>query len=551
MRTLLIIALLGAFSAVHAEGRKFTCSDLTTKNVIGWRGTITISFRATVQRTGAEYEGRASYTVHYSNDRTLGVTVMWPGFSDSWQGEKKTGSGDYRATNNGATVASTGPLLDPDVGHWDGLGIDPHDQLQIDTSGCRYTFHAGIATKYTGDAARASLGGPAGAPDAVGFSGTIAPQKIPASATELTGSVRLELPGRRFDLLDSFYYLAYVQDFARATGTATFTWKLVPEFERTKVKIESAAVYDINNTPLKFLSASPCSRAKCGGNPRVHGTILVTNGDEKDALSEIRLDVVQNGHVVASGALAADLRSTLLRPFGAEKKIELATSRRMFEFSDAELANIDQNSDARLQLRIHVKTTKNGEDDYSVASVPKLVAYTRSNRNPRFGSDADRGGDWWVKPSVRDVYAGMGNGYVWSDFSNMNGGSFKPPHGSHQSGNDVDGVFADGSIERDWANLKHHTAATAQRLLELLNNPTYGSRIVCVFLAFKQIPSDPFWTAIKDVTLNDGRRAYGVFLSTPHVGDHETHFHFRVLDSGDKHKYKACPKTIIDGAPES
>lgn len=546
MRTLLILALLA--TTAHARDRTFTCKDLTTSHVLGWRGTITIEWRSASQKS--QYGGHASYTVHFSNDELHGVTVDWPGFTDSWQGETKKGTGEYHASVFGVDIASTGPLLDPATGHWDGLGIDPHDQIQVDTSGCRYAFHAGAAMHYQGDVDRAGLGEATGRNrmDAVGFSGTIPAQSIPASATELTGSVGFAIPGHRFDLLNSFYYTSHVQDLSRASGQATITWKLVPEFERKSVKIEAAALFDIDTTPLRYLSASPCSRSLCGGNPRVNGTLLVTTKSETDALEEIRLDVVERGTVVASGKLAANLRSTLLRPFGPEKKIELPAQQKLFEFTDDELAKIDQNTDARLELRVHVRTKQDAEDDYSAASVPKLVLYTRPNRDTRFPLDADKGGDRWVKPSVRDVYAQMDH-YLWSDFSNMNGGSFRPPHASHDGGNDVDGIFDDHSIEHDWATLKHHTAATAQRLLAELNNPTYGSRIICVFLSFNKVASDPFWMAIKDVKLADGRKADGVFLSHPTVGDHETHVHFRVVDIADKHKYPACKAHIVDGVP--
>jgi hypothetical protein len=176
-------------------------------------------------------------------------------------------------------------------------------------------------------------------------------------------------------------------------------------------------------------------------------------------------------------------------------------------------------------------------------TIRKLVLYSGTNRyGPR---DPDRGGDGWVKPSVGALVQAMGADYLWSDFSNMHGGSFYPPHKSHQQGNDVDGRFADGSIERDWDALKHHTARTAQRFLDVLNGPE-GSRIVCMGITFEQKASDPFWTKIKDVTLRDGRKARDVIL-TWH--GHDKHFHMRAADSADK-PYNVCVKHLrADGVP--
>ena len=95
----------------------------------------------------------------------------------------------------------------------------------------------------------------------------------------------------------------------------------------------------------------------------------------------------------------------------------------------------------------------------------------------------------------------------------MNGGPF-PPHGSHQTGNSVDGWFA-GYNERN--------AATAATIIGHLN--TYGARIRAVYVTFA--PGSEFANAIANVTLNDGRAATSVIRNVP---GHETHFHWEVTD---------------------
>jgi hypothetical protein len=99
----------------------------------------------------------------------------------------------------------------------------------------------------------------------------------------------------------------------------------------------------------------------------------------------------------------------------------------------------------------------------------------------------------------------------------MNGGTF-PPHTSHQTGVDIDGFF-DGYDARD--------KKAAEKMLALLN--LYGKKIARVFVTFnnKDVPDnkDPFWVAIKDVTLLDGRRARDVITREP---DHTGHFHWRL-----------------------
>ena len=94
----------------------------------------------------------------------------------------------------------------------------------------------------------------------------------------------------------------------------------------------------------------------------------------------------------------------------------------------------------------------------------------------------------------------------------MNAGSFSPDHKSHQTGNDADGHF-EGYNARD--------EAAAKKLIACLNDSLYGSQITTIYVTF----TSEFEKVIKDVVLDDGRKATSVFNDE---AAHDTHFHFRI-----------------------
>ena len=178
---------------------------------------------------------------------------------------------------------------------------------------------------------------------------------------------------------------------------------------------------------------------------------------------------------------------------------------------------IFRDQDCFLGLRVRV-STQNGltaRRDYD--DVQLLVRYRGALR---YGNrDEDRGGDDWILPSVRtilDHFAALAADFRVGDISNMNGGSFAPDHAAHGIGRDVDAHFN---------NYNNLDANVAQRMIDFLNDVTYGSNITRVYVTFQQTNDDPFWNTIKDVVLNDGRRAKDVI--TPLAG-HDTHFHWRI-----------------------
>ena len=117
-----------------------------------------------------------------------------------------------------------------------------------------------------------------------------------------------------------------------------------------------------------------------------------------------------------------------------------------------------------------------------------------------------------IRLSAADVPP-ITSGVSWNDFSNMNGGAF-PKHSNHRNGIDIDGTYA-GYSNRD--------GVSAIKMLEFLNQ--HGKKIDEVFVAYTEAINNPFWNAIKNVTLQDGRAAIAVIRPDP---GHATHFHWRL-----------------------
>jgi len=284
---------------------------------------------------------------------------------------------------------------------------------------------------------------------------------------------------------------------------------VVDVVKEKKLAITELSLKDIDSTNLDHLSTA--AHPYFGGNTRIHGTVTV-EGAEDDSLESLVLEVIQGGGVVATADLAPGASTALIKPFGDEKKVQITTSQLLFNLTSAQAAAVDGSSDGTLSLRARAKSA-NGEEvtKDAAGSVQLLVRFTGTNR---YGQrDEAVGGDDWAKPSLKEI-ADHFSGVTYNDFSNMNGGPFAP-HGSHRTGNDVDGWFS---------GYNARNAATAATIISQLNDDTHGSRIIIVFVAFERTATNVFWNAIKDVTLDDGRRARDVIL--PDAG-HTTHFHWR------------------------
>ncbi|OWY67428.1 hypothetical protein B7486_31830 [cyanobacterium TDX16] len=276
-----------------------------------------------------------------------------------------------------------------------------------------------------------------------------------------------------------------------------------------KLAITKLELRDIDNKGLDFLSTA--AHTYFSSNTRVNGIITV-QGVNNDQLNLLVLEVIEGGKVVATANLAQKAQQTLFPPFGSDEQVEIATSQLLFELPSAQAANIDGTTNGTVSLRVRAKANSGEEVTKGVAPRQKLIRFTETQR---YGQrDESEGGDDWVKPSVKTVMEYFSS-LTWGDISNMNGGSF-PPHSSHRTGNDIDGWFS---------GYNEINAATAATIISHLNDSTYGSRISVVYVTYSRSTGNPFWEAIKNVTLNDGRKAADIIRP---ANGHATHFHWRV-----------------------
>ena len=286
---------------------------------------------------------------------------------------------------------------------------------------------------------------------------------------------------------------------------------IVDRIDEGDLAISSLKLNDIDNASLQYLSVG--DHTYFGGNTRVHGTIAI-EGKSDDKLSSLVLEVVQNGSVVATAQLSAAAQAKLLsKNFGDSGKLEITASELLFELSSAESTKVDASANGTVVLRVKADSTSGQTATKEFGVVQILTRYTASNRYG--GRDgADHGGDDWVLPSVKTVIEHF-SGITVGDISNMNGGKFSP-HAGHQNGAEFDGHFA-GYNDRD--------ADTAATMIAYLNDDTYGSRITLVYVTYTKTANNAFWNAIKDVTLDDGRKAADVIRP---ASGHGTHFHWNI-----------------------
>jgi hypothetical protein len=305
-------------------------------------------------------------------------------------------------------------------------------------------------------------------------------------------------------------------DFCPLNFDHTITVQIVPA-----PRIQAVKLLDIDNAPLRFLSTD--QHPYFDGSTVVHGTITVT-GAPGDRLDFVTFRI-GNGPDSWAVFLTDQAEDRLIgRRFGADKKIEITDPIPLFLIPGFVGGDLFGNSQTNALATVKVEGFLEWGDavERRLNPVPVLVRYQGKNRfGPR---NAAVGGDDWVKPTVRQLI-GQYPGIDWGDFSNMNGGRF-PPHQSHQTGNDADGHFG-GYNARD--------AATARTIIRHLNGPD-GDRIQRVFVTYNRpggpvfpdrprAERDPFWNAIKNVVLNDGRQARTVIRP---LAGHNTHFHWLV-----------------------
>ena len=278
----------------------------------------------------------------------------------------------------------------------------------------------------------------------------------------------------------------------------------------------TAELMNFDTEVLAYLSAD--DHPYFGGDTLIHGTLTV-EGNSPDRISTINMEVFQRGSIVATCDLANAAKSALLTTFPSSGKIQVSVPQLLFELPSAKTASVNRTKDSELILRVSVRTSQGLLTSVAYGPVQLLVRFQGALRIAPSGNldtgTAAVGGDDWVLPNVNSVLNDFPDLRI-GDISKMNGGSF-PPHQGHDGGDEVEATFS---------NYGARNAATAQKLLTMLNDPLHGFKIRRVYVTFLPSDRDPFWMAIKDVTLFDGRAASATII--PRAG-YEQHFQMRIL----------------------
>ena len=283
------------------------------------------------------------------------------------------------------------------------------------------------------------------------------------------------------------------------------SYVVIDAVSETNLALSDVELKDIDDSPLEFLSVG-ASHSYFGGKTRIHGSLSLQMGEDDTAVT-ITLDIIQNGTVVA---FAGFVGPAVPNRAQASDPPEFEFEGLLFELSSEQAAKIDVSEDGTVLLVARARSSNGNQSIFPVGKVSLLSRYTGDNR---FGTrNGDVGGDDWAQPGMVAL-ASHFSGNRYGDFSNMNGGDF-PPHSGHKTGDAVDGWFP-GYNARD--------ATSAATLIDRLNDPLYGSRIARVLVTFEKTTSNPFWNAIRNVVLADGRRASDVIHPAP---GYQTHFHW-------------------------
>lgn len=289
---------------------------------------------------------------------------------------------------------------------------------------------------------------------------------------------------------------------------------IVDKIEEEPFTIKRAELLDIDGSALKLISGD--THTYFEGFTRIHGTIRL-EGEKDDSLKSLNLQFLEGDTVKTTAKIASTGGDLLKGKFGKEGFKEIATSTLLFKIFPKDTIALASEENKTYTMRIKATSTKGHSAEFDAGTVELLVRFRGQNRYPAPAEnqrDQDLGGDDWALPTIRSFANDM-TGLTYGDFSNMNGGRFNP-HQEHQGGTDIDAWF-EGYNSLD--------GTVADRIIDILNTPTLGSRIQRVLVRFSRRPNDPFWAGIRGRVLNNGRSADRMIF--PHA-DHGTHFHMDV-----------------------
>jgi hypothetical protein len=270
---------------------------------------------------------------------------------------------------------------------------------------------------------------------------------------------------------------------------------------------------------LNFLSVD-ADNTHFGGNTRVDGTFTVT-GSPSSYLTDVSLEVIQNGSIAAIANLSASGRKLLIgHKFGSDHTLSVGVDQFLFQLPNSQAAGIDISENGSVNLRVIATSSSGG---HATANFNHSLQLLTIADLPRFGPrDEAVGGDDWVQPNVVPVLGHFASAYGvrFGDRSKMNGGPF-PQHMAHQKGLSADGWFEgyDRKVGGHWVT----TAAAAKEMIAMLNDVQEGARIGHVYVtmspAFDKVVDDAGY-------LQDHRLASNVITELAH---HDTHFHWEII----------------------
>jgi hypothetical protein len=342
--------------------------------------------------------------------------------------------------------------------------------------------------------------------------------------TEAAGSAMAAAPWREFVVAADGGTIQVDAGVANVSDDLLDSQLVIDIVEQKKLRVANFFLYDAIKHPTKSyewitvldqLSAS--NHTFHGGNTRVWGEFKL-EGDAETKVTEVILQVLEGGNVIADAELPAAQHGEIYTKFGDDETIEsrpVNLANVLFEIPGGELATANQDTNGNVTLRLVAKgkdkDDKEEKDEEDFGSVAKVTRFTADDRYGDPNVDAPMGGDQWALPNVLDFVGDLPADYVFGDMSNMNAGPF-PTHDTHMTGQSIDTWFP-GYNNRD--------AADAQRLINLLNDDALGSRIRRIYVTY----TNAFQQAIQGVVLDDGRQATAVFGNE---ADHDTHFHLEV-----------------------
>jgi hypothetical protein len=301
-------------------------------------------------------------------------------------------------------------------------------------------------------------------------------------------------------------------------GDGLYDSQIVVDFvEERDLEISKLTLRDIDQSILEYLSLGD-GHSYTGGKTQVFGTIEVL-GDVQDGLSSLELEVLKDGQLVTTGALASTAASILLQPFGSDGKVAITTPVHLFDIP----AIPSYHENGSVQLRVQAKTTSGQSDTEEYKTLPYLAIYPPAYNRYSSKRDEVQGGDSWALPSTVNFALNQPT-WTFNDFSNMNGGLFigtdgDKPHVEHQWGTDIDFRCP---------NFEHADVNLANTLIDFLRSSA-GSQTQYIYVTYSEVATPEFYNAIKDVTIpNLGNKLVTEIILNKANHKAGDHFHIRL-----------------------